>query len=76
VPIRYVLAGALSLLGDAVAAITLPWLILVRTGDAATAGLVAASAPAAAGGRTHPLLSRDRAKKARLAGRSASRRTK
>lgn len=40
---RYLLAGALSLLGNAVAAIALPWLILVRTGDAATAGLVAAA---------------------------------
>jgi MFS family permease len=44
--IRYLLAGALSLLGNAVAAIALPWLILVRTGDAATAGLVAAASAA------------------------------
>lgn len=43
---RYLLSGALSLLGNAVAAIALPWLILVRTGDAATAGLVAAASAA------------------------------
>lgn len=43
---RYLLAGALSLLGNAIAAIALPWLILVRTGDAATAGLVAAASAA------------------------------
>lgn len=41
--IRYLLADALSLLGNSVAFVALPWLILVRTGDPATAGLVAAA---------------------------------
>lgn len=40
--IRYLLSHALSLLGNSMAAIALPWLILVRTGDAAAAGLIAA----------------------------------
>ena len=44
--LRYLLADALSLLGNAIAAIALPWLILVRTGDAATAGLVAVASAA------------------------------
>lgn len=44
--LRYLVADALSLLGNAIAAIALPWLILVRTGDAATAGLVTAAATA------------------------------
>lgn len=39
---RYLLSHALSLLGNSVAAVALPWLVLVRTGDAAVAGLVAA----------------------------------
>lgn len=41
---RYLLADALSLLGNAVAAVAVPWLVLSRTGDAAAAGLVAAVA--------------------------------
>lgn len=41
--IRYLLADALSLLGNAVAAVALPWLVLVRTGDAAAAGVIAAA---------------------------------
>jgi hypothetical protein len=36
--IRYLLADALSLFGNAVAGVALPWLVLVRTGDAAAAG--------------------------------------
>ncbi|MGX7829569.1 MFS transporter [Actinokineospora sp. 24-640] len=40
--IRYLLSHALSMLGNSMAAIALPWLILVRTGDAAAAGLIAA----------------------------------
>ncbi|MFJ5223209.1 MFS transporter [Streptomyces sp. NPDC088400] len=40
--IRYLLSHALSLFGNTVAAIALPWLVLVRTGDAAAAGLIAA----------------------------------
>ncbi|MGH3935120.1 MAG: MFS transporter [Pseudonocardiaceae bacterium] len=39
---RYLLSHALSLLGNSVAAVALPWLVLVRTGDAAVAGLIAA----------------------------------
>jgi len=42
--IRYLLADALSLFGNAVAAVALPWLVLVRTGDAAAAGVIAAAA--------------------------------
>lgn len=42
--IRYLLASALSLFGNAVAAVALPWLVLVRTGDAAAAGVIAAAA--------------------------------
>jgi MFS family permease len=41
---RYLLSDALSLLGNAVAAVALPWLVLVRTGDAAAAGVIAAAA--------------------------------
>jgi MFS family permease len=41
--IRYLLADALSLFGNAVAAVALPWLVLVRTGDAAAAGVIAAA---------------------------------
>ena len=41
---RYLLADALSLFGNAVAAVALPWLVLVRTGDAAAAGAIAAAA--------------------------------
>ncbi|GAA2693401.1 MFS transporter [Actinosynnema pretiosum subsp. pretiosum] len=40
--IRYLLSHALSMLGNSVAAVALPWLVLVRTGDAAVAGLIAA----------------------------------
>ncbi|NBE80067.1 MFS transporter [Micromonospora rubida] len=40
--IRYLLSHALSLLGNSIAAIALPWLVLVRTGDPAAAGLIAA----------------------------------
>ncbi|MET9660188.1 MFS transporter [Streptomyces sp. NPDC006510] len=40
---RYLLSHALSLLGNTVAAIALPWLVLLRTGDAAAVGLVAAA---------------------------------
>lgn len=39
---RYLLSHALSLLGNSVAAVALPWLVLVRTGDAAVAGMIAA----------------------------------
>lgn len=42
--VRYLLADALSLFGNAVAAVALPWLVLVRTGDAAAAGVIAAAA--------------------------------
>jgi MFS family permease len=42
--LRYLLSDALSLLGNAVAAVALPWLVLVRTGDAAAAGVIAAAA--------------------------------
>lgn len=41
--IRYLLSHGLSLLGNTVAAIALPWLVLLRTGDAAAVGLVAAA---------------------------------
>ncbi|WP_432897945.1 MFS transporter [Micromonospora matsumotoense] len=40
--IRYLLSHALSLLGNSMAAIALPWLVLVRTGDPAAAGVIAA----------------------------------
>jgi MFS family permease len=40
---RYLLSHALSLLGNTVAAIALPWLVLLRTGDATAVGLVAAA---------------------------------
>ncbi|MCX2729192.1 MFS transporter [Saccharopolyspora sp. NFXS83] len=40
--IRYLLSHGLSLLGNSIAAIALPWLVLIRTGDAAVAGMVAA----------------------------------
>ncbi|WP_214403105.1 MFS transporter [Pseudonocardia lacus] len=42
--VRYLLADALSLFGNAVAGVALPWLVLVRTGDAAAAGIIAAAA--------------------------------
>lgn len=42
VAVLYLAADALSLLGNAVAFIALPWLVLVRTGDVALAGTVAA----------------------------------
>jgi MFS family permease len=41
---RYLLSDALSPLGNAVAAVALPWLVLVSTGDAAAAGVIAAAA--------------------------------
>ncbi|MFI1939464.1 MFS transporter [Streptomyces purpureus] len=40
---RYLISHGLSLLGNTVAAIALPWLVLLRTGDAAAVGLVAAA---------------------------------
>ncbi|MET9645264.1 MFS transporter [Streptomyces syringium] len=40
---RYLLSHGLSLLGNTVATIALPWLVLLRTGDAAAVGLVAAA---------------------------------
>jgi hypothetical protein len=39
--IRYLLADGLSLLGNSVAAVALPLLMLARTGDAAAAGVIA-----------------------------------
>ncbi|GAB2904794.1 MULTISPECIES: MFS transporter [Streptomyces] len=39
----YLLSHGLSLLGNTVASIALPWLVLLRTGDAAAVGLVAAA---------------------------------
>ena len=39
----YLIASATSLFGNASIAIVLPWLVLVRTGDPAVAGLVAAA---------------------------------
>ncbi|MFF5157656.1 MFS transporter [Streptomyces sp. NPDC000348] len=41
--IRYLLSHGLSLLGNTVAAIALPWLVLLRTKDASAVGLVAAA---------------------------------
>ncbi|MEU3980556.1 MFS transporter [Streptomyces sp. NPDC026672] len=41
--ITYLLSHGLSLLGNTVASIALPWLVLQRTGDAAAVGLVAAA---------------------------------
>ncbi|MGX1851668.1 MFS transporter [Streptomyces sp. NPDC055299] len=41
--IAYLLSHGLSLLGNTVASIALPWLTLQRTGDAAAVGLVAAA---------------------------------
>jgi MFS family permease len=41
--IAYLLSHGLSLLGNTVASIALPWLVLQRTGDAAAVGLVAAA---------------------------------
>lgn len=41
--IAYLLSHGLSLLGNTVASIALPWLVLQRTHDAAAAGLVAAA---------------------------------
>lgn len=41
--IRYLVADALSLLGNSVAAVALPLLLLARTGDASAAGIVAAA---------------------------------
>ncbi|HEY8372977.1 MAG TPA: MFS transporter [Pseudonocardiaceae bacterium] len=38
----FLAADALSLLGNMIAAVVLPWLVLVRTGDATAAGTVAA----------------------------------
>lgn len=43
VVVRFLLADALSLLGNAVVAIALPWIVLSRTGEATAAGTVAAS---------------------------------
>ncbi|MBT8226996.1 MAG: MFS transporter [Dactylosporangium sp.] len=40
---RFLVADALSLLGNAAAAVILPWLVLVRTGNATAAGTVAAA---------------------------------
>nr|AFU90407.1 MFS-family/H+ antiporter [Streptomyces sp. WMMB 272] len=40
---RYLLSHGLSLLGNTVATIALPWLVYLRTGDAAAVGLVAAA---------------------------------
>ncbi|MDX3477966.1 MFS transporter [Streptomyces scabiei] len=39
----YLISHGLSLLGNTVASIALPWLVLLRTGDAAAVGLVAAA---------------------------------
>ncbi|MFF8839076.1 MFS transporter [Streptomyces sp. NPDC015130] len=41
--IAYLLSHGLSLLGNTVASIALPWLVLQRTGDASAVGLVAAA---------------------------------
>ena len=41
--IAYLVSHGLSLLGNTVASIALPWLVLQRTGDAAAVGLVAAA---------------------------------
>ena len=41
--IRYLLADGLSLLGNSVAAVALPLLMLARTGDVAAAGVIAAA---------------------------------
>ncbi len=43
VVVRFLLADALSLLGNAVVGIALPWIVLSRTGEATAAGTVAAS---------------------------------
>lgn len=44
----YFAADATSLLGNAAIGITLPWLVLLRTGDASAAGIVAAATAAPA----------------------------
>jgi len=43
VVVRFLLADALSLLGNAVVGIALPWIVLSRTGEATAAGTVAAA---------------------------------
>ncbi|MFB9906444.1 MFS transporter [Allokutzneria oryzae] len=43
VPVLFLAAETLSLLGNSIAGIALPWLVLVRTEDAAAAGTVAAA---------------------------------
>lgn len=46
--VLYFAADATSLLGNAAIGLTLPWLVLLRTGDASAAGLVAAATAAPA----------------------------
>ena len=46
--VLYFAADATSLLGNAAIGLTLPWLVLLRTGDASAAGIVAAATAAPA----------------------------